>query len=197
MLVLYSGILKWRKWCTLSWAWLLCVTQRRLLSMHWSRTRKGKLGCALSIKTLKEEERSNFENTWLFWNVLNATLPRLLLPNHPLKGNASRCFWLIRELKQQRRRRLQKGHSKPVFALPQTLSLYSISFDSSNVGKCFWSWILKDCIKVLKKKKNVVVFCSTRPRQNVKLGTSRSSRATTPKKCTKKRDARRAKLLFC
>ena len=34
----------------------------------------------------------------------------------------------------------------------------------------FWSWILKDCIKVQEKKKKVVVLC-TRPRQNVKLGT--------------------------
>ena len=48
---------------------------------------------------------------------------------------------------------------------------YSISFNSSNVhGKCFWSWILKDCIKVQEKKRKLIVFCS-RPRQNVKLGT--------------------------
>ena len=46
---------------------------------------------------------------------------------------------------------------------------YYISFTSSNVGKCFWSWILKDCIKVQEKKKKVVVLCS-RPRQNVNLG---------------------------
>ena len=63
---------------------------------------------------------------------------------------------------------------------------YSISFNSSNVGKFFWSWILKDCIKVQKLKKKVVVLCS-RPWQNVKLGTliSRCSRAITAKKCTK------------
>ena len=61
---------------------------------------------------------------------------------------------------------------------------YSNSFNSSNVGNFFfWSWILNNCNKVQKKKKQVVVLCS-RPRQNVKL------------KCTKKRDAR-AKLLFC
>ena len=46
---------------------------------------------------------------------------------------------------------------------------YSMSFNSSNVGNCFWSWILMDCIKVQEKKKKVVFFCS-RPRQNVKLG---------------------------
>ena len=45
----------------------------------------------------------------------------------------------------------------------------SNSFDSSNVGEFFWSWILKDSIKVQEKKKKVVL-CS-RPRHNVKLGT--------------------------
>ena len=29
---------------------------------------------------------------------------------------------------------------------------YSISFNYSNAGKVFWSWILKDCIKVQKRK---------------------------------------------
>ena len=29
---------------------------------------------------------------------------------------------------------------------------YFISFTSSNVGNCFWSWILKDCINVQEKK---------------------------------------------
>ena len=51
---------------------------------------------------------------------------------------------------------------------------YSISFSSSNVGVFFfflffWSWILKDCIIVQEKKKEVVVLCS-RPLENVKLG---------------------------
>ena len=32
---------------------------------------------------------------------------------------------------------------------------YSISFTSSNVGKYFWSWSLKDCIKVQEKERNV------------------------------------------
>ena len=45
---------------------------------------------------------------------------------------------------------------------------YSISFNSSNFCRFFWSWILKDCIKVQKKKKKVVVLCS-RPWQNVKI----------------------------
>ena len=46
---------------------------------------------------------------------------------------------------------------------------YFISFNSSNVGKCLWSWILKDCIKVPEKENKIVVLCS-RPRQNVKSG---------------------------
>ena len=33
---------------------------------------------------------------------------------------------------------------------------YSISFTSSNVGKCFWSWILKDCTKVQEKKRKLL-----------------------------------------
>ena len=47
---------------------------------------------------------------------------------------------------------------------------YSISFDSSIVGKFFWSLILKDCIKEPAKKRKLVFLCS-RPRQIVKLGT--------------------------
>ena len=43
---------------------------------------------------------------------------------------------------------------------------YSISFTSSNVGKCFWSWILKDCIKVQeKKRKFCLVFPSSTKRE--------------------------------
>ena len=33
---------------------------------------------------------------------------------------------------------------------------YSIPFTSSNVGKCFWSWILKDCIKVQEKNRKLL-----------------------------------------
>ena len=44
---------------------------------------------------------------------------------------------------------------------------YSITFNSSNVGKWFWSWILKDCIKVQKKKKRCCfVFPSSTKREN-------------------------------
>ena len=61
--------------------------------------------------------------------------------------------------------------------------------NSSNIGKCFWSWILKGCMKVQEKKKKVVVLCSC-PRQNVNLVQRRQ------RNVQKKLDAR-AKLLFC
>ena len=71
-----------------------------------------------------------------------------------------------RELKQERRRRLRKRHLKSEFALLQTLSRYSISFSSSNVGEFFRSWILKEYIEVQEKKKKSL--CS-RPPENVRL----------------------------
>ena len=55
------------------------------------------------------------------------------------------------------------------------------------LANVFWSWILKDCVKVQEKKRKVVVLCSW-PRKIVAL--SRLSRALTAKKCTKKRDAK-------
>ena len=63
-----------------------------------------------------------------------------------------------------------KRHMKMEFALPQTYPACSISFNPSNVGECFWSWIIKDCIEVKEKKGNAVVLFS-RPRgQIMKLG---------------------------
>ena len=60
---------------------------------------------------------------------------------------------------------------------------YSISFNSSNVGKFFWTWILWDSIELQEKKKNccrVFVFPKT---WNKAL--SRRKRAVTAKKCAK------------
>ena len=54
-----------------------------------------------------------------------------------------------RKLKQRCQRQLQKRCLK----LHRT---YSISFNSSNVGKLFWCCILKDCIEVQGNKKKVV-----------------------------------------
>ena len=50
--------------------------------------------------------------------------------SHPLVTDVNR------ELKQQRRLRLQKRHFKSEFKLYHA---YSIPFTSSNVGQCFWS----------------------------------------------------------
>ena len=72
---------------------------------------------------------------------------------------------------------------------------YSISFDSSKVGKFFWSLILKDCIREPEKKKETcfLVFPSSTNREIKHLHVC--SRATTAKKRAKTRGAR-AKLLF-
>ena len=76
---------------------------------------------------------------------------------------------LIRELKQQRRRRLQKRHLKSEFAPLQTLSrLFHLVY----FVKC-WQMFLelnsKGLYQSSGKEKKVVVLCS-RPRQNVNLG---------------------------
>ena len=67
-----------------------------------------------------------------------------------------------------RRTTPQKRHSKKVNSLCFKLyCAYSISFHSSNVGEWFWSWILKDSIKVQKKKKGscCLVFLSSTKRE--------------------------------
>ena len=76
----------------------------------------------------------------------------------------------IRELKQQRRRRLQKRHLKSEFAPLQTLSrLFHLVY----FVKC-WQMFLelnsKGLYQSSGKEKKVVVLCS-RPRQNVNSGT--------------------------
>ena len=87
-------------------------------------------------------------------------------------------------LTQRRPRGLRKRNLRSEFLRCLKLNrTYSIPFNSSNVGKLFWSWILKNCIKVQEKKKKVVVFCF-RPRQNMKLGSC--SRATTAEKSVQK-----------
>ena len=62
---------------------------------------------------------------------------------------------------------------------------YSISFTSSNVGKCFWSWILKDCIKVQEKKRKLLSCVPVLDKTWIQA-LSRCSQATTAKKGTKK-----------
>ena len=60
--------------------------------------------------------------------------------------------------------RLRKRQSE--VALPQTLSRL---FHLVKYGRFLWHRILKDCIKVQKKKKEIVASCSSH-RQNVNLG---------------------------
>ena len=62
---------------------------------------------------------------------------------------------------------------------------YSISLTSSNVGKCFCSLILKDCIKVQGKKRKLLSCVPVLDKTWIQA-LSRCSRATTAKKCTKK-----------
>ena len=81
-----------------------------------------------------------------------------------------RCFSVFRELKQQRRRRLQKRHLKSEFAPLQTLSrLFHLVY----FVKC-WQMFLelnsKGLYQSSGKEKKVVVLCSC-PRQNVNSGT--------------------------
>ena len=78
----------------------------------------------------------------------------------------------IRELKQQRQRRLRERHLKCEFALLQTLSrLFHLVY----FVKC-WQMFLelnsKGLYQSSGKEKKVVVLCS-RPRQNVNSGTFR------------------------
>ena len=56
---------------------------------------------------------------------------------------------------------------------------------SSNVGKCFWSWILKDCINVQEKKRKLLSCVPVLDKTWIQA-LSRCSRATTAQKCTKK-----------
>ena len=103
---------------------------------------------------------------------------------------------LIRELKQQRRRWQRKRHFTREYALLQTLSSLFHLVQFVKCSQIFLELIMKDCIEIEEKNKNVSRLCS-RPPQNVKLGTfTWYSRVVTAKKCTRKRDAR-AKLLFC
>ena len=62
---------------------------------------------------------------------------------------------------------------------------YSISFTSSNVGKCFWSWILNNSIKDQEKKRKLLSCVPVLDKTWIQA-LSRCSRATTAKKCTKK-----------
>ena len=55
---------------------------------------------------------------------------------------------LLGSLSNSDRDGYEKRHLKSEFALLKLYRAYSIAFNSSKVGKFFWSWILKACIKV-------------------------------------------------
>ena len=94
-------------------------------------------------------------------------LASVLHQSHCHNGVVSGALTDVREFTQGRRRRLRKRHLKSELALPQTYSISFNSFNSSNAGKGFWSWILKDCIKVQEKKKEscCLVFPSSTKRE--------------------------------
>ena len=94
----------------------------------------------------------------------------------PCQSSQSLLNSYIRELKRWWRWRLQKCRLKSESALPQTLSRLFLSKFRKRKRK------LLPCVPILNKTGNEAL--------------SRCSRATTAKKCTKKRDAR-TKLLFC
>ena len=103
----------------------------------------------------------------------------------PRQGISS-VFW---ELKQQRRRRLRKRHSKS--ELSRCLKLYraySISFNSCKYRRQFFRKLIPKSRK--RKESRVLAFKSSTKREN------RHFHMVVVQKCTKRRDAR-AKLLFC
>ena len=76
----------------------------------------------------------------------------------------------IRELKQQRQRRLQKRHLKSEFAPIQTLSRLFHLVYFVKCWQMFMELNFKGLYQSSGKEKKVVVLCS-RPRQNVNSGT--------------------------
>ena len=100
----------------------------------------------------------------------------------------------IRELKQQRRRRLQKRHLKSEFAPLQTLSRLFHLVYFVKCWQMFWSSILKTVSKLRKRKESCcLVFPSSTKREfrhfHVVVGQRRQ------RNVQKKRDAH-TKLLF-
>ena len=93
----------------------------------------------------------------------------------------------IRELKQQRRRRLQKRHLKSEFAPLQTLSrlFHLVCKLRQMLANVFGSWILNNSIKVQEKKRKLLSCVLVLDKTWIQA-LSRCSRATTAKKCTKK-----------
>ena len=148
-----------------------------------SNQRVGDLSCAHWWNSVKA---NRFQPPWPHLAVIRSLQNRryFFAIYRRAKASAKRLRRAIRELKQQRRWRLQKRYLKSEFARFKLYRAYSISFTSSNVGKCFWSWILKDCIKVQEKKRKFLSCVPVLDKTWIQA-LSRCSRATTAKKCTK------------
>ena len=86
-----------------------------------------------------------------------------------------------------------KRHLKSGFVLFQNHRSYLILFTLSNVGEIFWVEP-KRTVRKFRKRKTKLLCCAHLLHKAGEV--SRRSRATTAKKCTKKRDAR-AKMFFC
>ena len=75
---------------------------------------------------------------------------------------------VTREFTQRRRPWLRKRHLKVNLRCLKLNRAYSISFNSSNVGKLFWSWILKDSVHQSsgrEKERSCLLFPSSTKRE--------------------------------
>ena len=136
---------------------------------HQSASRFPILGSGFSISSdLKDVEKSASDTVnprLTTSNIVGSCCVRLYVAKSltGFKLCATTCNRVSKRTQQRQRR-----HSKSIRCF-KLYHAYSISFNSTNVGNFFWSWILKDCIELDEKKKNVVVLCS-RPPRNVKMG---------------------------
>ena len=104
----------------------------------------------------------------LLWKKKTLTLPSRFWTGWTPQFKAFR--FNIRELRQQRRRRLQKRHLKSEFAPLQTLSRIFHLVYFVKRWQMFLELNSKGLYQSSGKEKKVVVLCS-RPRQNVNSGT--------------------------
>ena len=173
----------------------ICPSTRIQHVSRYTLVRRTPLGTATATKTSRKKwirTSSNFYLTYSdsfivkCWQIfLELNFKRLYQSSG--KEREGRCIVFTcltqREIRhfhvvvvQRRQRNLQKLKSDArakllfEFVLLRTFISRIPTRSSSNVGKFFWSWILKRYIKVHEKKEKVVVLCS-RAWHNVKLGT--------------------------
>ena len=111
-------------------------------------------------------EGGNSKMAWtqrsLRWNGISNTIEKWAFMD--VSGNND----ILRSLSNNDRQGYENVTYKVNLRCWKLYCAYFTSFNSSNDGKFFCSWILKDCIKVQEKKKKVIVLRSRTP-QNVKL----------------------------